>query len=668
MRARLSALQALMSGPLLARLSVGTCFLAAFVFPLIDRSPRDIDAATNAGIYVILALGLNLVVGFAGLLDIGYAAFFAIGAYTYGILASAQLHPVWSEAWVPLETVGFVTRISQGVGLPDLVRFQFNFWIMLPIGALLAAGFGLLFGAPTLRLKGDYLAIVTMAFGEIVPVIIRNTPAITGGAAGLTGVRTPSWFGSRFAFEPEPYYYLVLAEVLLVLFIVSRLKHSHTGRAWRAIREDQLAAGCMGVDHVHFKLLAFGMGAALAAVAGTTLVSKLTTATPDMFRLPVSIGILVMVILGGMGSIPGVVVGAILLSILQSVLLQQMTSWVQALGRLVGSAWLMRLQLVQAIDLVYGVILVLMMLYRRQGLIPEAVRLAALRPEELQVQPKREHEIRLSLGPAVPESAEGAVLTVKGLRKSFGGVVAADGIDLVVRPNEILSMIGPNGSGKTTLFNLITGVLTPDSGRIVFLGEDITGWPSHRVAGQGIARTFQTLRLFPNMTVLENLLVAQHTDLHASALGSILRTPAVASEERAATEWAKEVLAIFGNRLLPRANHVASSLSYANRRRLEIARSLALRPKLLLLDEPTAGMNPAETLELMEQIRGLRELGLSQILIEHKLQVVMNVSDRVSVLDYGRKIAEGTPDAVRHDENVIEAYLGRRGRVVSVAH
>lgn len=663
MRAPLQVMQRLAGRLPVARLSTGLLIIMAILFPLLDRNPRDIDAMANAGLYVILALGLNLVVGFAGLLNLGYAGFFAIGAYTYGILASMQLRPEWSDAWGLLEQIGFVARISQGSGLPDLVRFQFNFWIMLPIGAILAAGVSLLIGVPTLRLKGDYLAIVTLAFGEIIPVVIRNTPAITGGPAGLTGVRTPSLFGFAFGFNPMPFYYLILAEVFIALFLAIRLKNSRIGRSWRALRDDELAAGCFGVNHVYFKLLAFGIGAAFAATAGATLVSKLTTAIPEMFRLPVSIGILVMVILGGIGSIPGVVIGAILLSVLQSVVLQEMTSWVQALGKFIGNPWLAHLQLVRGIDLVYGIILVVMMLYRRQGLVPETLRLAALHPEELQVQPKREQEIKLSFHPASSNRNAYPLLVIEGLSKRFGGVVAVDQVDLALRPNEILSVIGPNGSGKTTLFNLITGVVPPDSGKIIFDGKDITSWPSYRIAECGIARTFQTLHLFLNMTVLENLLVAQHSHLHTSVASSILRTPGVLAEERAAVDWAKEVLAIFGIRLLPRANHVASSLSYANRRRLEIARALALRPKLLLLDEPTAGMNPAETLELMEQIRGIRDLGMSVILIEHKLQVVMNISERVVVLDYGRKIAEGTPEAVRHDENVIGAYLGRRGRV-----
>lgn len=628
---------------------------AAALFPLIDRSPRDIDAATNAGIYVLLALGMNLIVGFAGLLNLGYAAFFAVGAYTYGILASMQFRPLWSSSWAFFERIGFVARVAQGTGLPDLVRLHFSFWMMLPVAALLAALVSLLIGLPTLRLKGDYLAIVTLAFGEIVPLVIRNTPAITGGAAGLTGVRPPSLFGRSFGFHPEPFFYLMLVEVVLALFLCSRLKSSRAGRAWRALKDDELAAGCLGVNPIAFKLLAFAMGSAFAAVAGSTLVSKLTTATPDMFRLPLSVGILVMVILGGIGSIPGVVVGAVALSLLQSVFLQELTTWTQALGNLIGVPFLAHLELVRAIDLFYGLILVTMMLYRRQGLIPEAVRLGALLPQDQQALPRQGSQVSLRLWTDDTVTSTKPLLVIEGLTKRFGGVTAVDGVALTVCPKQILSVIGPNGSGKTTLFNLITGVVVPDSGQITFAGEDISHWAPHRIAALGVARTFQTLHLFPSMTVLENLLVSQHSRLKSSIASSILRTRGVVREERMAVEWAREVLSIFGSRLLPRADHIAGSLSYANRRRLEIARALALRPKLLLLDEPTAGMNPAETLELMDQIRGLRDLGLTVMLIEHKLQVVMNVSERVVVLDYGKKIAEGSPEDVRKDENVITA-------------
>jgi branched-chain amino acid transport system permease protein len=647
--------------PQSARKRVGLVLLiaGAVLLPLIVRNGGDIDAAANACAFAILALGLNIVVGFAGLLDLGYAAFFAIGAYTYGVLASGQLSPPWSDAWQPLQWLGLVGRFHIA-GAPDAVQLHFSFWLMLPGAAIVAAFFGILFGAPTLRLKGDYLAIVTLGFGEIVPIVVRNTPKLTNGAMGLNGVLSPQLGGFRFGVTSAPYYYLGVCMIAFLIFVSYRLKDSRIGRAWMAIREDEIAAGAMGVNRTRLKLLAFAVGAAFAGATGTFYIAKLGTATPDMFQFPVSVMVLVMVVLGGMGSVPGVVLGAFILQLLQSWFLQDLTQWVHALGRLVGSEWLQHLELVQSIELIFGIILVSMMLYRREGLIPASRTTAALSLIQQSAAPSR-GGIGASLsGIQKAEIPVGTpMLETRGLTKRFGGITAVKGVDLVIPPHTIVGLIGPNGSGKTTLFNLVTGLDTPDSGRVLLLGGDITGFPAHAIVERGIARTFQSLRLFNNMTVLENVLVGMHAQMRANALGAVVRPASVRAEEAATREWAMEVLGIFGNRLTPRVNHLASSLSYANRRRLEIARAVAARPRLLLLDEPTAGMNPAETLELADQIRSLRGMGLTVLLIEHKLNVVNDISDKVAVLDYGEKIAEGRAEEVQRNDDVIRAYLGR---------
>jgi branched-chain amino acid transport system permease protein len=642
------------------RVGLGLVIAGAALFPLIVRNDGDIDAAANACAFAILALGLNIVVGFAGLLDLGYAAFFAIGGYIYGIVASAQVTPPWSDVWGPLQWLGLVSRVPVGGGAPDVVHLHFSFWLMLPGAALVAAFFGILFGAPTLRLKGDYLAIVTLGFGEIVPIVVRNTPKLTNGPMGLNGVNSPQLFGFRFGVTSIPYYYLGVLMIALLIFISYRLKDSRIGRAWMAIREDEIAAGAMGVNRTRMKLLAFAVGAAFAGATGTFYIAKLGTATPDMFQFPVSIMVLVMVVLGGMGSVPGVVLGALILQLLQSWFLQDLTQWVHALGRFVNSEGLQRVELVQTIELIFGIVLVLMMLFRREGLIPASRTTAALSLTEQAAAPTRGGIDQALTGIARAQGpAGGPILETRGLTKRFGGITAVKDVDLTIAPHTIVGLIGPNGSGKTTFFNLVTGLDVPNSGRVFFQGSDITGLPAHVIVERGIARTFQTLRLFSNMTVLENVLVGTHARTHANAVGAVIRPPSVRAEETATRAWAMEVLGVFGNRLLPRANHLANSLSYANRRRLEIARAIAARPALLLLDEPTAGMNPAETLELADQIRSLRDLGLTVLIIEHKLNVVNDISDKVAALDYGEKIAEGTAEEVHHNEDVIRAYLGR---------
>ena len=623
--------------PWSSRALAGFFIVIGIVLPFaFSSSSAFMNATIIALAYAVMSLGLNIVVGFAGLLDLGYVAFYALGAYSLGWFGSgfffkAQIHVLVSP----------VAGTLPGVHL--------NFILILIAAALICAAAGTVIGLPTLRLRGDYIAIVTLAFGEIIGDVAVNGQSVhvgggmtlTAGNLGISAVDAPYFpgIGSFGLLNLRPWYWLIFAILLVVLFVNLRLRDSRLGRAWIALREDEVAAVSMGIPLVRTKLLAYAMGARVRRHVGSVFrhllhrgqrravpvrVLDLHPRHGDHRRARVDLG-------GGRRR--------------DGAGLHQQLPDSRRPQRHPGQAGL---QLPAHLG---GI---------RHLRVPAGDRDAApaAGPDPGTATPARAHgqdrpggrparggsalhrrsDVSATEAPAPPAAA---ILRAEHVTKTFGGLVAVNDVSFEVPAHSIVSLIGPNGAGKTTLFNMLTGLYRPTEGRIMLGERNITHSRPDVITKYGVARTFQNIRLFGAMTAVENVMVGHHARMRAGLFGSIFRPPWVRREERETREHARELLAYVGLRE-PVFDRLAAQLPYGDQRRVEIARALASQPRLLLLDEPTAGMNPQESAALTEFMRKLRdELELTILLIEHDMKVVMGVSERVTVLDYGKKIAEG---------------------------
>jgi branched-chain amino acid transport system permease protein len=578
--------------PAAAALAV-TGVVTAGVLPLVPMPAYFVSLLMQASTYAIAVLGLTICLGYAGQINLAQAAFFGIGAYCVG-LGTASL------------------------ALP--------FWASLALGAVVAAIAGMALGLASLRVGGHYLAMVTISFQTIFSLVLINWVSFTHGPDGVPGIGRPSIFGHDF--DDGEYLSLSILSLCLVSLFVLWLPTTRLGRAMRALRDNELAAGVVGVDTLRTKVIAFALSSLLGGLGGGLFAGGFSYVSPDQFTFGESVVFLTMVLLGGVGSPFGAMLGTSLLILLPE--------------------WLRFLKAVYLA--VYGAAVILIMVFMPDGIFGfVSAQWRRMRPRKA-VDPG---EIApLPLVREVARDAGRAVLATENLSKHFGGLKALDGVSFSVRANDVHALIGPNGSGKTTMLNVLSGIYQPTHGNIMLDGRDLAGRKPHQRAALGLGRTFQNIRLFGAMTVLENVMVGAERPDNPIAGG----------------EWALErhaLAALDFVGLAPRADAQVGSLSYGHQRLVEIARTLAGSPKLILLDEPGAGLNHVEKAGLVGLLKRLKGHGLTILIIDHDMHLVEQVADHITVLNFGKCIAHGLRDDVMRHPDVIAAYLGEAPRAAS---
>jgi ABC-type branched-subunit amino acid transport system ATPase component/branched-subunit amino acid ABC-type transport system permease component len=496
---------------------------------------------------------------------------------------------------------------------------------------LLAAVVGVAFAVPSLRVRGQYLALATLGGGFIIWQIVRELGSLTGSDFGLAGIPPPSFFGNTLG--PLGAAVLAMALVALALFAAGNLERSRAGRTFRAVRDSETGAVASGISVYRAKLTAFVASALLAGAAGALFAHTEGFIAPGQFDPSQSFLLVLAAVLGGLASPYGGALGALLI-LGPSELFPAAFSWLE------------RYQIVA-----WGPVALLVVFRWPDGVVGGVRRLVRRwrSPTVIKTDPRSVPE---ALPPVTAAPKGEPLLVARGVTKSFGGLRALHEVELEVAAGTIHALIGPNGSGKTTLLDCITGVIRADSGEVSLAGRRIDGLASHQIAARGVGRTFQQVALFGTMTATENVLTGAHVRLHGGAASGALGF----DRDAGAVAEANAILAIVG--LAGREDELAKALSFGQRKRLELARALALRPSLLLLDEPAAGRNEPEILELGRFLKRLRAAGLTIVLVEHHMNFVLSLADVVTVLDEGRVVAHGDPAAVRNDPAVIEAYLG----------